>query len=49
MHGPINVKTPSIVSKWQMGFNSACKWLMAETLYSLNELKKEGEKERIDV
>jgi hypothetical protein len=27
MHGPINVKTPNNTSKWQMGFNSAFKWL----------------------
>jgi hypothetical protein len=25
MHGPINVKSPNNTSKWQMGFNSACK------------------------
>jgi hypothetical protein len=23
MHGPINVKSPNNISKWQMGFNSA--------------------------
>jgi hypothetical protein len=27
MHGPINVKSPNNISKWQMGFNSAFKWL----------------------
>jgi hypothetical protein len=27
MHGPINVKSPNITSKWQMGFNSAFKGL----------------------
>jgi hypothetical protein len=30
MHGPINVKSPNNISKWQMGFNSAFKGL---TLY----------------
>jgi hypothetical protein len=48
MHGPLNVKSPINASKCQMGFNSACKGLMAETRYSLNELKKEGKKERTD-
>ena len=28
MHGPINVKFPNNISKWQMGFNSAFKGLM---------------------
>jgi hypothetical protein len=27
MHGPINVKSPNITSKWHMGFNSAFKGL----------------------
>src|SRR5215475_12092469 len=27
MHGPINVKSPNNISKWQMGFNSAFKGL----------------------
>jgi hypothetical protein len=27
MHGPINVQSPNNISKWQMGFNSAFKWL----------------------
>jgi hypothetical protein len=27
MHGPINVKSPNIISKWQMGFNSVFKEL----------------------
>jgi hypothetical protein len=27
MHGPINVKSPKNISKWQMGFNSAFKGL----------------------
>jgi hypothetical protein len=29
MHGPINVKSPNNISKWQMGFNSAFKGLKA--------------------
>jgi hypothetical protein len=32
MHGPINVKSPNNISKWQMGFNSAFKWLMHDTV-----------------
>jgi hypothetical protein len=28
MHGPINVKSPNNISKWQIGFNSAFKGLM---------------------
>ena len=28
MHGPINVKFPNNISKWQMGFNSAFKGLI---------------------
>ena len=32
MHGPINVKSPNITSKWQMGFNSEFKGLII-TLY----------------
>jgi hypothetical protein len=27
MHGPINVKSPNNISKWNMGFNSAFKEL----------------------
>jgi hypothetical protein len=27
MHGPINVKSPTNISKWEMGFNSAFKGL----------------------
>jgi hypothetical protein len=28
MHGPIKVKSPNNISKWQMGFNSAFKGLI---------------------
>ena len=28
MHGPINVKSPNNISKWQMGFNSVFKELI---------------------
>jgi hypothetical protein len=28
MHGPINVKPPNNISKWQMGFNLAFKGLI---------------------
>jgi len=27
MHGPINIKSPNNISKWQTGFNSAIKGL----------------------
>jgi hypothetical protein len=27
MHGPINVKSPNNINRWQMGFNSAFKGL----------------------
>jgi hypothetical protein len=27
MHGPMNVKSPNNISKWQMGFNSVFKGL----------------------
>jgi hypothetical protein len=33
MHGPINVKSPNNISKWQMGFNSAFKGLK-DAMYS---------------
>jgi hypothetical protein len=28
MHVPMNVKSPNNTSKWQMGINSAFKWLI---------------------
>jgi hypothetical protein len=28
MHGPINVKSPNNINKWQMGFNSAFEGLI---------------------
>jgi hypothetical protein len=34
MHGPINVKSPNNISKWQMGFNSAFKGLKVNNLLS---------------
>jgi hypothetical protein len=33
MHGPINVKSPNNISKWQMGFNSAFKGLKQSGKY----------------
>jgi hypothetical protein len=33
MHGPINVKSPKNISKWQVGFNSAFKGLRRQTGY----------------
>jgi hypothetical protein len=35
MHGPINVKSPNNISKWQMGFNSAFKGLNEVWWYTL--------------
>jgi hypothetical protein len=35
MNGPINVKSPKNISKWQMGFNSAFKGLTEHSPYSL--------------
>jgi hypothetical protein len=32
MHGPINVKSPNNISKWQMRFNSAFKELIEELI-----------------
>jgi hypothetical protein len=32
MHGPINVKSPNNISKWQMGFNSVFKGLMGSAV-----------------
>jgi len=31
MHGPINVKSPNNISKWEIGFNSAFKGLIIIT------------------
>jgi hypothetical protein len=33
MHGPINVKSPTKSSKWQMGFNSAFKGLKIPSVH----------------
>jgi hypothetical protein len=43
MHGPINVKSPNNISKWQMGFNSAFKGLTLAKPPALN-IKQSGEK-----
>ena len=41
MHGPINVKSPNNISKWQMGFNSAFKGLIyIPTRYAVEQLVK---------
>jgi hypothetical protein len=37
MHVPINVKSPNNISKWQMGFNSAFKGLIYESLMFLRK------------
>jgi hypothetical protein len=39
MHGPIKVKSPNNVSKWQMGINSAFKGLREDTRTKLNGTK----------
>jgi hypothetical protein len=42
MHGPINVKSPNNISKWQMGFNSAFKGLITDR----NFMENSGEERR---
>jgi DNA-binding transcriptional regulator of glucitol operon len=37
MHGPINVKSPNNISKWQMEFNSAFKGLKSRGEVLLGE------------
>jgi fructose-1,6-bisphosphatase len=37
MHGPINVKSPNNIRKWQMGFNSAYKWLKEKNIEKQKE------------
>jgi hypothetical protein len=39
MHGPINVKSPNNISKWQMGFNSEFK--------GLNKYRKSKQDEKV--
>jgi hypothetical protein len=34
MHGPVNLKSPNNISKWQMGFNSAFKGLKRRDISS---------------
>jgi hypothetical protein len=41
MHGPINVKSPNNISKWQMGFNSAFKGLILTKYYYSDKIKEE--------
>jgi hypothetical protein len=38
MHGPMNVKSPNNISKWQMGFNSAFKGLISNVLDPLQKM-----------
>jgi len=38
MHGPINVKSPNNISKWQMRFNSAFKGLTTSHFVSVSNL-----------
>jgi hypothetical protein len=43
MHGPINVKSPNNISKWQMGFNPPFKGLISfHNIKSVAELKQLG-------
>jgi hypothetical protein len=47
MHGPINVKSPNNISKWQIGFNSAFKGLRppsvdTEALKEVGMLRKQS-------
>jgi hypothetical protein len=36
MHGPIKVKSPNIISEWQMGFNSAFKGLILDYRFGIS-------------
>ena len=38
MHGPINIKSPNNTSKWQMGSNSAFKWLKANSRSAVTDI-----------
>jgi hypothetical protein len=40
MHLPINVKSPNNISKWQMGFNSTFKGLIASFYLRMNILQR---------
>jgi hypothetical protein len=42
MHGPINVKSPNNISKWQMGFNSAFKGLKQTHFHLISTLRMSG-------
>jgi hypothetical protein len=48
MHGPINVKSPNNISKWQMGFDSAFKGLKTYILifFSLSLWRRMVEDDR---
>jgi hypothetical protein len=45
MHGPINVKSPNNISKWQMGFNSAFKGLRSCGKGKFSRLPEKTERE----
>jgi hypothetical protein len=56
MHGPINVKSPNNISKWQMEFNSAFKRLnlpvisnVSETCIGASMILKKGYHPRINI
>jgi uncharacterized membrane protein len=42
MHGPIDVKFPNNISKWQMGFNSAFKGLIGWILLGQTTYLQKG-------
>jgi hypothetical protein len=44
MHGPIKVKSPNNIRKWQMGLNSAFKGLIVTVMqYGVRETESETE------
>jgi hypothetical protein len=48
MHGPINVKSPNNISKWQMGFNSAFKGLKKKKNVELTRSVTKQKKRRTE-
>jgi len=42
MHGPINVKSPNNISKWQMGFNSTFKGLSTTVFVKWDSADKQS-------
>jgi hypothetical protein len=49
MHGPINVKSPNNISRWQMGFNSAFKGLKGPEILTTLDVQERIKKEHLRV